>query len=247
MGEEITITYETLFDLVRREKNREDLQKLDPNFFQDVAAYLKDKISLIEGQKGKMFSETEQEKTMIQIQSIKKLIRELYERRERKIINLALMKARTEGALLDTSSLVEQEQALFNDLNNVILKYRLDLLTTLINPRRHDVSHDHGSTVLETTQAPVAHPEEQFSQRHETDPSEQEESEALETSRSSQDTASFAQQECVTVRFTHAVPAFVGKSLEVYGPFEEDDMAKLPKEIADILMQKGRAESFDGE
>ena len=235
MGEEITITYETLFDLVRREKSREELQKLDTQFFDDVAAYLKDKIALVEEQKGKMFSDTEREKVIIQIQSIKKLIRELYERRERKILNLALTKARTEGALVDTSSLLEHENALFSDFNNVILKYRLSLLTTLINPQsqKKEVTVTTPSIVAESQPIVMEQP---MVQQEETSPQqEQNEPTPLDAGPS------------IVVRFMHAVPKFVGKSLEGYGPFVEDEIAKLPKEIADILVQKGRAELFDEE
>jgi hypothetical protein len=46
------------------------------------------------------------------------------------------------------------------------------------------------------------------------------------------------------VRFLHAVPRFVGKELETYGPFEEEDMATLPAEIADLLISKERAEEI---
>jgi len=46
------------------------------------------------------------------------------------------------------------------------------------------------------------------------------------------------------VRFLHPVPKFVGRELEVYGPFEREDIANLPKEIAEVLIIKGRAEEM---
>ncbi len=46
------------------------------------------------------------------------------------------------------------------------------------------------------------------------------------------------------IRFIYSVPKFLGHHLEVYGPFEEDDTANLPEEIADILIKKGRAEEI---
>jgi len=48
------------------------------------------------------------------------------------------------------------------------------------------------------------------------------------------------------VRFLYAVPKFVGKELEEYGPFEEEDIANLPSDIADILIGKGRVEEIKG-
>ena len=51
-------------------------------------------------------------------------------------------------------------------------------------------------------------------------------------------------RETKLVRFLHSVPKFVGKELEEYGPFEEEDVASLPAELADVLVRKGRAEEL---
>ena len=47
------------------------------------------------------------------------------------------------------------------------------------------------------------------------------------------------------IRFTHAVPKFVGRELEVYGPFESSEIIELPLELAKILIDKGRAEEVN--
>jgi hypothetical protein len=39
-----------------------------------------------------------------------------------------------------------------------------------------------------------------------------------------------------------ATPKFVGRENEVFGPFEANQEAELPSEIANILVKKGRAE-----
>jgi len=44
------------------------------------------------------------------------------------------------------------------------------------------------------------------------------------------------------LRFVHAVPKFVGSDLNVYGPFEEEDMANVPSDVAMVLVEKKRAE-----
>jgi len=44
--EEIVVTHETLFELFRREKSRDELQKLSATFFSDVASYIKSKKEL---------------------------------------------------------------------------------------------------------------------------------------------------------------------------------------------------------
>ena len=112
----INITYETLFDILRAEKEKNELQKLDPSFFQHVVDYLKEKLSILEGREGQseLFSAEERRKTRIQLENIQKILKELYERREKKIVNLALDKSKTKSSLIDTSALLKEEYSLFN-------------------------------------------------------------------------------------------------------------------------------------
>ena len=46
------------------------------------------------------------------------------------------------------------------------------------------------------------------------------------------------------VRFLGSVPKFVGKELEIYGPYEKEDVANLPLDIANMLINKGTAEEI---
>ena len=51
-GEEkkVNISYEVLFELVRREKDRDDLQPLEPTFFQDLVEYINEKRQILKEQ-----------------------------------------------------------------------------------------------------------------------------------------------------------------------------------------------------
>ena len=42
-AKEVNITYETLFEILKREKDMADLQKLDANFFDNFVQYLNEK------------------------------------------------------------------------------------------------------------------------------------------------------------------------------------------------------------
>ena len=48
----------------------------------------------------------------------------------------------------------------------------------------------------------------------------------------------------ISIKFLSSVPKFVGRELEIYGPFQPEDIANLPKPIADVLIMKGRAEQI---
>lgn len=205
---EVVITLETLFDLLRREKEREDLQKLDDSFFGDVVNYLKDKRQIMLKAESELFAEEEKEKTTKQLANLSKILRELYERREKKIISMALAKSRIKSSLIDASAFLNEEKMLFDQLLLVFDNFRDKVLFSIL-----------------TEKLPS------FEQAKETEP-EKKETQAKETK---------------TIRFLSAVPKFVGKELEVYGPFEEENIANLPLEIADLLISKGRAEEIEGQ
>ena len=52
------------------------------------------------------------------------------------------------------------------------------------------------------------------------------------------------QKKTKIVRFLNSVPKFMGKDLQVYGPFDEEDVATLPEDVADLLIKKGRVEEL---
>jgi DNA replication initiation complex subunit (GINS family) len=209
------LTYELLFDMLRNEKNREELQALDKNFFADLIDYIQDKERLIkDNSDNQLFSGLEREKTLKQLENAKKLIKELYERREKKVLNLAMISSRT-GGILDKSAMLPEEQKLFETLSKLLEEFRNDILYRVIGGNMPELREQIRSIGV----AGVAADSQTPSQAHST-----------------------PGKDTVLVRFIHAVPKFIGKELEIYGPFESEDIANLPKQIADILVTKGRAE-----
>ncbi|MFH1398546.1 MAG: hypothetical protein ABIG95_00360 [Candidatus Woesearchaeota archaeon] len=200
MGVDIRITYETLFDMLRNEKNHEELQKLESTFFEDLVAYIKDKKNLTNKPDKQLFSNLEQEKARKQLENINRLIKELYERREKKIINMALIRSRT-TSIIDESALLTQEKELFDAINQALDKGRGRMLVRLLE-----------------AELPISE------QQKKPEP--------------------IVEENKVLIRFLQPVPQFVGKNLEVYGPFEEEDLAKIPAELANILLKKGKAEQI---
>ena len=206
--QEIVITYETLFELLKRERERTDLQKLEPTFFSDTIAYIKDKKKILEAKNDSVFAIEERKKTERQLENIYKILKELYERREKKIISIALDKSRTKSNLIDTTALLKEEKAVFEALAGLLDTYREAILYSVLNER------------MPFMQALEKKPVEDFKT-------------ALELKKLTK-----------LVRFTNAVPKFVGTELEEYGPFGEEDIANLPSEIAQVLISKGKADEI---
>ena len=47
-----------------------------------------------------------------------------------------------------------------------------------------------------------------------------------------------------TIKIINSIPKFINKDLKTFGPYLREDIAKLPDEIADILIKKNRAEEI---
>lgn len=211
MAQEVIITYETLFDLLKREKERPDLQKLEPTFFNDTINYIKDKKKILNAKSESPFAQEEIKKTERQLENIYKIIKELYEKREKKIISLALDKSRTKSNLIDTTAVLKEEKVFFDTLTALLDTYREAILFSILNEK------------IPFMQAIDDKPKVDFKT-------------ALELKKPTK-----------LVRFTHYVPKFVGPELEEYGPFEEEDIANLPAEIVDVLVNKGKVEEIKEE
>ncbi|MBI4148995.1 hypothetical protein HY491_00970 [Candidatus Woesearchaeota archaeon] len=117
MGD-IQITYEALFEIERREKEKKELQKLDPDFMEQLGRYLSEKEAMVAKQRNApdLFAFDEQKKGLNQVESIKRLVTSLYDLREKKIIASAANKARLSTAMINPAAFLPLEKELFEQL-----------------------------------------------------------------------------------------------------------------------------------
>jgi len=132
MGD-VIITYETLYELLMREKSRAEIQKLDNDFFNDVIKYIKDKKDILDSQKSKenVFAAKEIERTTKQLESIYRILKELYEKRENKIFTLALLNSRNQSKI-DTSLLLAEELKFYENIKDNLNIYRKGILGNIL-------------------------------------------------------------------------------------------------------------------
>ena len=188
----VIITFETIYELLRIEKSRNELQKLDNDFFQKLSRYIEEKTLILNSLKEKG-SELEAKKTEKQIDSFKKMLQELYEKRERKILELALFCSRTGKKSSEIKNMLPEELELFENTLNTLNDSKKQILPKL----------------------------------------------------NGQKTETF--KNTILVRFLHSIPKFVTPEEHVFGPFESEDIANLPSDIANLLIQKNRAEEIKNE
>jgi len=208
---EINITYETLFEVLKREKDTSDLQRLETGFFNNFVDYLNEKKRLME-KDDTLFSNDEKKKVERQIDNAKRLVKELYERREKKVMEIALIKSRTKSDVMDKSSFLEHEKGLFNELVDILDRLRNNVANNIISG-----NYPNGAVATNMTD---------------------------DAKREIVERSAQPQNDTKLVRFLHPVLKFVGKELEEYGPFEEEHIANLPSEIAELLIEKGKVEEI---
>lgn len=222
-GEEVNISYEVLFELLRREKNREELQKLPADFYANVLTFIHQKQKNLT----EATEEKESEKARNELSSTKKVVADLFERREKKIIFLALNKVRTQSAIMDASAILKEEKHFFDKLTHLLAEFRIDVL-----------SHVNTSSLLEFVKPPlkaeekkVVHEEKNYFEKKPEHPQLQQATTDPQKKK---------------VKFISPVPKFLGKNMEVYGPYEQEQIVEFPENIANILIKKGKVEEISG-
>jgi len=279
MGDEqVSINYELLYDMLRNEKAKFELQNVPQDFFSQVLRYLEHQMLEIQQSKYKhdLFSSTERSKQEVQLYNAKKLLRELYERRERKIMDMALNKSRNNSALVDVDALLPEERGFFETMVVLFNRYRDGVLNNVIQLKHPLIAMAEHSTILDADdfESEALHPSEIDKQFEHTqlykedvetkyfkedaeelfekkeilpiekkktifDEIKNEVSEAKEGMAVSQSQENA--QNFVTLSFLRSVERFVDEDLNYYGPFSLNDTAEIPKNIAAILIEHGKA------
>jgi len=194
MAEDGVLTYEDIYELLRGEKNASDLQPLSLEQLSKVRKYLLAKEKLLKKQGGGVFSSVkERAKILTEIDNAKSAMKDLFERRERKVINRALYTLRTDSRLKDTTNMLECEVVLYNSLLKDLDQARISF-----------------SELVDESKEP--------------------EEEKV--------------PEVVSVKFLEAMPELIDTDLKKHGPFEAEQVASLPIELANVLIAQKKAESF---
>ena len=134
---EVKITYEVLFDVLRREKENNELQALDETFYDDVADYIAQKRRNVSKRAGS-YDGLDEEKDKIQLRNILRTVEEIYNIRERKVLNLARTKARATKNLIDTTKILPEERPLFDDAVTMLSDQRDDVLRDMTGKMNDD-------------------------------------------------------------------------------------------------------------
>lgn len=224
--ENIKITLESLYDILRNEKKREDLQNLNESFYADIVAYLQEKRNLLKSKEScdDLFASGEKDKLEYELRSIKRILKEIYEKREKKIMDIALNRSRTRSDIIDTSAMLKEEKEYYQELLEVLDFYRKGIILNLFNGKLPELDKNPEKKELKTK---LILPEE------EKIPVETKKEEIISKKTFGNLTK---------VKFVHPTPSFVWKDFKEYGPFDIGEEIEIYPEVAELLVRKGRAE-----
>src|SRR3989344_2554934 len=114
------ITYNELYDALRKERYSEQLQPIPKNFIKDVSAYLKDKKEIAD-RKDDDFSDTIT-KTKKQFENSIAIFKELMLRRKKKILELAFVATETGISKRDFENMLAVEKESFEGIMKAMEK-----------------------------------------------------------------------------------------------------------------------------
>jgi len=108
------ITYNDIYEALRKEKYSEQLQALPKNFISEIAEYFNEKKQIAE-KKGDLFSDAIL-KTKKQLENAVSIFRELILRRKKKILNLAFIARETGISKRDFENMLDFEKDMFDSI-----------------------------------------------------------------------------------------------------------------------------------
>jgi DNA replication initiation complex subunit (GINS family) len=108
------ITYNDLYEYLRKERYSEQLQPLPKNFIEDIIAYFEEK-KAIAGKSEDVFSDAII-KTKKQFENAISIFKELMLRRRKKLLNLAFIAAETGISKRDFENMLDFEKVVFDKI-----------------------------------------------------------------------------------------------------------------------------------
>jgi DNA replication initiation complex subunit (GINS family) len=233
----IVITYETLYEFLRKEKTKDEIQNLPKTFYSDILIYLEQKKKEIKEYTIPLdLFTTKNQNPNPHITNAIKILKELYDRREKKIIMLALNKAKIGNQIIDTTPLLPEEKAFFETLVKDMITYREGILHCLFKGK-HPLLLKNNEII--NNDLNIDNKKENISEDIW-----KKENENLSEQKEKNNESEEKDLNLKKICFIKKVPKFVGKQLEEYGPFNEEEIAELPNEIAELLIRKGRAQEI---
>ncbi|MEM3074425.1 MAG: hypothetical protein QW727_00570 [Candidatus Pacearchaeota archaeon] len=129
------ITYNDLYEFLRKERYSEQLQQLPKKFISDTASYIAEKKKLVK-QSGD-FLQDDIQKTKKQIENTNSIFKELILLRKKKLLNLVFIASETGINKRDFENMLDFEKELFDNLMSSVHYAEKSILSEMSNNNSH--------------------------------------------------------------------------------------------------------------
>jgi len=121
------ITFEFIRKVQREEQTETKLSKIPEDFYEKAKEYLNQKRKLSEKQKDRLAS--------LEVKNVERLLEDVYNRRETKIVNHAIIAVRTD---IPPQNLIEEEKEFFESVVGCLKTQRERVLNTLLKKSKEE-------------------------------------------------------------------------------------------------------------
>ncbi len=223
------ITYDTIRNVHRTEKSQIALQKLPDNFFLLAKTWLEQKQAI--ARKDTL--------ALLEIENAKRLLEDIVNIRERKIVIAALHTVR--GGL-PPENMTQQEEKFFDELVDIFKKFKQNIREQIVG--FDAVVEDKINSVKEILKSASAEKALETKEiKHETEGRTAAENQAVQAGEKVKYTDEKT-EESVRIKIISELPKFIGSDLKDYGPYRTGDSTELPQQLAQILISRGVAEKI---
>jgi len=201
-NKENVITYETFRKFQRYERDNKQLQELPEDFYQSCAEWMK--------RKEKIYEETKDPMIIKEIENVMTIIKDILDRRERKLLLLAMHSVRGNAV---PQNLLPFEAKHFD----IIVEHLREMREGILSQIKGTGEEKSGE--------------------------EKKEEDAAEELKKDEKLPKIKQLEGFKlVRILEEIPQFLGTDGRSYGPFKPEDLVTLEEKVADLIINKNKAE-----
>lgn len=217
------ITYSKIREYQREERTKPSLVKLPDNIVELIHIYLNEKKNVLEKNKddSNLFSQDVYSRIEYELKNAIRSIANIFEIREKKIIDKAFQTAKNDVKIKDTTNMLYFEKRLFTQLVDLFNNYAKSCIMALLKNEKPLFE-----TVCETREEEKAAEnkdgEEKVLKREEAISNEEESDKLL-------------------VRITKEVPSFIWEDNQKMGPFQKEDVVFVPRKVGTLLVKQERA------
>lgn len=222
------ISYETFRKYQKREREKDSLQELPEDFYESCRQWME--------RKEKLYQKERDPSQLREIENVMGMVKDIMDRRERKMVTLALHHVRGDAA---PKNLLPRERDCFDTIVQEITGMREGVLSSLRQETSAASREEEPEEKLEPPEEMEEEPEESLEEERE---NEEGAEDGTDGEDRGEETEEQEQKNYTQVRLSRSLDRFVGTDGEIYGPLEEGEEVEVPSDVADLLVKKDAAE-----